>query len=462
MLASARGRAWRRTAASALPLVPGRNVGRAFTPAAWGSAPPQGFRDDASIIPYETWGKALPGFAGYFRRKAAMHPSVCAFRRIHLPLQGRLCKRFPPKRLPCKGLRSRAPPAADTARRSRCSGRRTQVCFSTCSAMRAPQTGNVGVSRLRGAAPCLANTLPGCRIPPGPPSGLAADYRFRIASRSRPQCRAGDFARRLGLAASQAFRDDASIVPYETRGKALPGFAGYFRRKAAMHPSVCAFRRIHLPLQGRLCKRFPPKRLPCKGLRSRAPPAADTARRSRCSGRRTQVCFSTCSAMRAPQTGNVGVSRLRGAAPCLANTLPGCRIPPGPPSGLAADYRFRIASRSRPQCRAGDFARRLGLAASQAFRDDASIVPYETWGKALPGFAGYFRRKAAMHPSVACGDTSPYRGGFANGFHLKGSPARAAESSAACGGYSETEQVQRSQNASVLQHTQRDAGTANR
>ena len=167
MLASARGRAWRRTAASTLPLVPGRNVGRAFTPAAWGSAPPQGFRDDASIIPYETRGKALPGFAGYFRRKAAMHPSVCAFRRIHLPLQGRLCKRLPPKRLPCKGLRSRAPPAADTARRSRCSGRRTQVCFSTRSAMRAPQTGNVGVNRLRGAAPGLANTLPGSADPPG-------------------------------------------------------------------------------------------------------------------------------------------------------------------------------------------------------------------------------------------------------------------------------------------------------
>ena len=34
MLASARGRAWRRTTASTLPLVPGRNVGRAFTPAA--------------------------------------------------------------------------------------------------------------------------------------------------------------------------------------------------------------------------------------------------------------------------------------------------------------------------------------------------------------------------------------------------------------------------------------------
>ena len=184
-----------------------------------------------------------------------MHPSVCAFRRIHLPLQGRLCKRLPPKRLPCKELRSRAPPAADTARRSRCSGRRTQVCFSTRSAMRAPQTGNVGVSRLRGAAPCPANILPGRRKPPrrakspalqckangrhnrgrqawrvddsrgvpspcvradariGPPPSLAADCRFRVAARSRPQCRAGVHARREGLAVSQGFRDDTSIVP---------------------------------------------------------------------------------------------------------------------------------------------------------------------------------------------------------------------------------------------------------
>ena len=76
------------------PSAPGCNVGRAISPAAepCGTA---GFRDDASIVPYETQGKALPGFAGYFRRKAAMHPSVCALRRIHLPLQGRLCGRLP-------------------------------------------------------------------------------------------------------------------------------------------------------------------------------------------------------------------------------------------------------------------------------------------------------------------------------------------------------------------------------
>ena len=37
--------------------------------------------------------------------------------------------------------------------------------------------------------------------------------------RSRPQCRAGDLARRMGVAALQGFRDDASIVPYGCRAR---------------------------------------------------------------------------------------------------------------------------------------------------------------------------------------------------------------------------------------------------
>ena len=49
-------------AVSAASPVPGRNVGRATSPAAWEPAPPQGFRDDASIVPYGCGGKALPGF----------------------------------------------------------------------------------------------------------------------------------------------------------------------------------------------------------------------------------------------------------------------------------------------------------------------------------------------------------------------------------------------------------------
>ena len=85
------------------PSAPGRNVGRAISPAALRLAAPQAFRDDASIVPYETRGKALPCFAGYLRRKAAMHPFVCALRRIHLPLQGRLYQAPATRKAPLQG-----------------------------------------------------------------------------------------------------------------------------------------------------------------------------------------------------------------------------------------------------------------------------------------------------------------------------------------------------------------------
>ena len=52
MLASARQRAWRMAGVCALLPARGGFVGRAFTPAAWGLAAAQGFRDDASIVPY--------------------------------------------------------------------------------------------------------------------------------------------------------------------------------------------------------------------------------------------------------------------------------------------------------------------------------------------------------------------------------------------------------------------------
>ena len=82
----------------------------------------------------------------------------------------------------------------------------------------------------------------------GPLAGLAEGWRLSVAARLRVPCRAGDFARRLGFAASQGFRDDAKHRPLRTRGKVLPDFTGYFRRHPAMHPSVCALRRRHLPL----------------------------------------------------------------------------------------------------------------------------------------------------------------------------------------------------------------------
>ena len=47
-----------------------------------------------------------------------------------------------------------------------------------------------------------------------PPTGLAEGWCLCVAARFRPQCRAGDLARRMRFAALQGFRDDASIVPY--------------------------------------------------------------------------------------------------------------------------------------------------------------------------------------------------------------------------------------------------------
>ena len=164
MLASARQRAWRMAGVCALLPARGGFVGRAFTPAAGpcGSARPRG---RCKHCPLRRQGRGA-GLCGIpppptgnapLRLRLAAHPP---------PLAGEALGRLPFERLPCKGLRSRAPPAADTARRSRCRGRRMQACFSMRRMMRAPQTGNVGASRLRGAAPCLANTLPGCLKPP--------------------------------------------------------------------------------------------------------------------------------------------------------------------------------------------------------------------------------------------------------------------------------------------------------
>ena len=61
----------------------------------------------------------------------------------------------------------------------------------------------------------------------GPPAGLADGWRFRVISRSRPQCRAGDFARRLGFAVSQGVPGRCKHRPLRMRGKGLPGFEGY-------------------------------------------------------------------------------------------------------------------------------------------------------------------------------------------------------------------------------------------
>ena len=132
-----------------------------------------------------------------------------------------------------------------------------------------------------------------------------------------------------GLRHRKAHGTMQASSPTKRRARSCPVLQDISAAKQQCTPPSAPCGASTSPCRGGFIESLPPGRLPCKGLRSRAPPAADTARRSRCSGRRTQVCFSTRSAMRAPQTGNVGVSRLRGAAPGLANTLPGSADPPG-------------------------------------------------------------------------------------------------------------------------------------
>ena len=156
------------------------------------------------------WGPSLQCRAGvHARREALRRPGRVLARprcgtpppsltRCHLPLQGRLLGRQPIDSLPCKGLRSRAPPAAEKARRSRCSGRRAQACFSARRAMRVPQTGR-WLRRKAQTEGCIAALRP--KYPTRPGRALPCPRRGRCSHRpgnpavaQGPQA-AGDFAR---------------------------------------------------------------------------------------------------------------------------------------------------------------------------------------------------------------------------------------------------------------------------
>ena len=224
-----------------------------------------------------------------------MHPSVCALRRIHLPLQGRLCKRFSPKRLPCKGSCRRQP---------------TEGC-------------------------CALS----CRYPSGPP---------------------------LGVCGSAGFPGRCKHRPLRRRGRALPGFAGYPWGKAAMHPSVCALRRIHRPVCG----------------------------------------------------AHIALRALKHA--CALRPLHLLRL------AFSAAGGARLRSPLQGRLLAGGFPG--GSVVAGGWRDDARIVPYGRGVRpcrSLQDTRGAGRQ--CTPPSAPCGaSTSPCRGGFANGFHPKGSPARGA------------------------------------
>ena len=125
MLASARGRAWRRTAASVSPPVPARNVGRTISPAAWGLRHRKVSGTMQASSPTKHRARPCQALQDISAAKRQCTPPSVPYGASTSPYRGGFANGFRPKGSPARGA--------------------------------------VGVSRLRGAAPCPANILPGRR-----------------------------------------------------------------------------------------------------------------------------------------------------------------------------------------------------------------------------------------------------------------------------------------------------------
>ena len=111
----------------------------------------------------------------------------------------------------------------------------------------------------------------------GPPVGLAESGRVSVAARSRPQCRAGDLARRMGACAAAGLPGRCKHRPLRMRGQGPAGVCRIFPPQSGNAPLRLRLAAHPPPLAGEALGELPLERLPCKGLRSRAPPAAEKA-----------------------------------------------------------------------------------------------------------------------------------------------------------------------------------------
>ena len=145
--------------------------------------------------------------------------------------------------------RARSAQTPTRSRRSEWGGRKAYGCPANCFRWK--------------AQPCV-----GADACIGPSAGLADNCRFRITARLRVPCRAGDFARRGAL----RHRRVCGTMQASSPTDAGQGPAGVCRIPVGQSGNAPLRPRCgHLPLQGRLCKRFSPKRLPCKGSCRRQP-----------------------------------------------------------------------------------------------------------------------------------------------------------------------------------------------
>ena len=218
MLASARRRAWRMAGVCGLAPVYGRNVGRAISPAAGTLRHRRVSGTMQASSPTEA-GQGSAGPCRIFlpltgnaplRLRLAAHPP---------PLAGEALGGLPPGRLPCKGLRSRAPPAAEKAVSHTANGRHSfhyrlfgdrKHRTALRSPLRSlPLRGNAAVAERKCASahaarcghrkpvmsakptegcrlPAFANTLPVCLTPPRP-CGAALTQNNGVTLRKPPR-----------------------------------------------------------------------------------------------------------------------------------------------------------------------------------------------------------------------------------------------------------------------------------
>ena len=172
----------------------------------------------------------------------------------------------------------------------------------------------------------------------------------------------------------------AMEIPLKARQVLALCFVGDVRQPGRVFagPGAAPLRRLrrHLPLQGRLLGRQPIDSLPCKGLRSRAPPAAEKAVSHAANGRHSfyyrmfgdrKHKTALRSPLRSlPLRGNAAVAEHKRAS--ARSVRCGHRKPDG---GCAARRRRRGAL---PPCLAGILQNPAGPCPASV-GDDACIVP---------------------------------------------------------------------------------------
>ena len=142
MISSARQRAWRKAGVYALPPTRGRNVGRAFSPAARGLRHRRVFRGDASTAARRRRFGAQSTKCRPLARRSSPTKHRAGFCRGLQDISDAKWQCTPPSP-------SVTPPLAGEA------------LSNACRLKGSPVRGAGGVSRLRGAVPCPANILPG-------------------------------------------------------------------------------------------------------------------------------------------------------------------------------------------------------------------------------------------------------------------------------------------------------------